>query len=462
MSLATAEEVLTRTPQPGDLIIFRVGGKPAPTQTPAPGIDRIYEDAPAKGEHPENASKEDLEERAIAKMLDALKGADLVTRIRKYEDYVRANPEGRFARVLYEEASSLRRLHEADTTPKSKSASTTENEPALIRFEGPTTAVEGAPLDIAIELNDNNTTGAVLHIRSKGKPAYEHLVMSTRGQGYWSATIPGNRIGSDGFEYFIEAIEAKGSPLPVVGGVNSPREVAVVETPQAARPKKLLATAVLLTDFADYNGFKGNDQVWQTEGYFGLRANDTGIRALRSGFGVYRGIGGSLYDLDTLKLKGRTVGLTYGYLELEVGAHRLFSIIGRAAVGLQDNGVAGGGQLLFRVGNDRETNLLFGGELLGGVGLRGITQLQLNTLKRVPILIRTEVTNQPAGVSKPTGDPNTPPTESKKSGEVGVRGIIQAGYRFTQALTISGRISFQGRTINHAGLGFGGAVGYEW
>jgi hypothetical protein len=175
---------------------------------------------------------------------------------------------------------------------------------------------------------------------------------------------------------------------------------------------------------------------------------------------VYRGRGGSLKDLDVLNLAGRPIGLTYGYLELEVGAHRLFSILGRAAIGLQDGGVTGGGQVIFRIGSDRDTNLLLGGELLGRVGLRGFTQLELNTIKKVPILIRTEVTNQPAGTA--VGSYSTDDTVSRGANEIGVRTILQAGYRFTPEFVASLRVSFQGRTIDHAGPGFGGAVGYSW
>jgi len=43
--------------------------------------------------------------------------------------------------------------------------------------------------------------------------------------------------------------------------------------------------------------------------------------------------------------------------------------------------------------------LLLGGEILGSLGLRGFTQLKLQTLKKVLILIRTEVKNQSAGSS---------------------------------------------------------------
>jgi hypothetical protein len=64
----------------------------------------------------------------------------------------------------------------------------------------------------------------------------------------------------------------------------------------------------------------------------------------------------------------------------------------------------------------------------------------------VPIVLRSEVTNQPAG----TGS------------DVGVRLIGQVGYRILPHLVLAGRVSYQGRTINHAGPGVGAAVGYAW
>ncbi|MDC0749784.1 hypothetical protein [Polyangium mundeleinium] len=462
MSIAKATGTLTRTPEKGDLVILRKAPPTAPTKPDAGGAAQ----APDKPAGEGDAASADPEAIVIATMFDKLKGADLVTRIKAYEDYVREKPNGRYARVLYEEAASLRRLLEAEGKPGAKSApakgQTTRTEPSLVSFKPPKAAVEGSPLELAVELDDL-ATGAILHVRTRGKQTYTPLVMASAGLGYWAATVPGDRLVSSEIEYFIEATMESGDAKAVVGMPGSPERIQIQDAPKIAKPEKRIASAMLLTDFADYNGLKGNDRVWQTEGTFGLRYGDTGVRALRTGFGVYRGVGGSLNDLDTLGLSGRPVGLTYGYLETEVGFHRLFGVIGRVAIGLLDDGISGGGQILFRIGNDRETNLVLGGELLGGVGLRGFTQLELNTFKRVPILVRTEVTNQPAGsrtFQPPTE--NGQPTLSTEEGEVGARGIVQVGYRLTPGLVVAARVSFQGRTINHAGPGFGGAVGYEW
>jgi hypothetical protein len=107
--------------------------------------------------------------------------------------------------------------------------------------------------------------------------------------------------------------------------------------------------------------------------------------------------------------------------------------------------VNGGAQGFFRIGNDRKTNLLFGGEVLGGIGVRGITQLELAALPRVPVMLRTEVTNEPAGVSiskSPDGK-----ITSTGQGEVGVRTIAQVGYRLVPRLVLAVRGSFS--SSNH-------------
>jgi hypothetical protein len=214
----------------------------------------------------------------------------------------------------------------------------------------------------------------------------------------------------------------------------------------------------LLSDFADYNRMRGNDHFLQTEGSFGVRLGDTGIRAVRLGFGVYRGVGGSIDDLDKKNLAPRAVGLTYGYLETEIGFARAFSLLARGSIGLIDSGVTGGGQAGFRIGSDLKTNLVLGAELLGGVGARGYAQLELASFERVPIMLRTEVTNQPAGMTPAASDEHT----STGASQVGGRGIVQVGVKILPELVVSLRGSFQGRTIQHAGPGFGGAVSFVW
>ena len=406
----------------------------------------------------------DAEAAEVTRIFDSLSGADITTRIIRYEDYVRKHPQGRYAVVLYEEAAQLRKLLKLESTSTSSEAP----RPELGRFDPPDAALAHLPLSFGVEVK-GPATGAVFHSRNAGEVAYDSTPMLAAGAGYYTVTVPADRVSSPGLSYFIEATTTSGEAVPIVGSANTPKGVTIHAIPTPTPPKRHEASVTLLTDYADYNNWKHNDYAWQTEGSVGLRLGDTGVRAVRTGFGVYRGVGGSLEDLDKLNKSARRVGLTYGYIEGEFGISSFTSLIGRAVIGLQDDGVTGGAQALVRIGNDKKTNLMIGGEVLGGVGLRGITQLELNTFEKVPIMFRTEVTNQPAGfaqhdVSKlRPAVPGTAPSDiSQSQSEVGVRAIAQVGYRVLPELVVAARGSYQGRTINHAGPGFGGAVTYTW
>jgi len=451
MALARATAPLSRPASVGDVVVL-VAPVPAAASVTPPEPS-----AAPPSPHPleptaEDKPPEDPEAVAVTRMFDALRGADLWMRIRRYEEYVRARPTGRFSPVLLEEAAALREL----VTQRGKVISAT----GMIQvrsFAEPREALAGAPLRIAIELDDL-AAGAVIQVRRRGAPSYLPFPMSALGNGYFAATIPADRVLGPGLEYFIEGVAAGGKASLLVGTPDLPRDLEVFETPRPYAPRKLPSHVELSTDYADYNRLRGNDYASQTEGSFGVRYGDLGVKALRAGFGVYRGVGGSVHDLDALALAPRSVGLTYGWLEAEIGVVHAFSFGGRVAVGLLDDGISGGGQLMLRIGSDLGTNLMIGGEVLGGLGLRGFTQLELATFERFPILLRTEVTNQPAGV---TPGPTAVGT-STGSGDIGGRGIVQLGFKITPDLVIAVRGSFQGRTIQHAGPGAGGAVGYTW
>lgn len=487
LSLARADGKLARAAQVGDVVILR-GPKPvvvpvpaakpavtptpvtlpetptapatAPLPTPAPGASTVEKPA-APCDASALAAAGDPEALEVSKLFDGLRGQSPRTRILAYESYVTRKPKGRFAVVLYEEAQQLRKL-----VGLLSSGDPVEVAPTQRSFEGPSEALAGTPLELGVELQD--ATGAVLHSRNQGEVAYVSSPMQPAGDGYYSVRLPAERVRPSRLEYFIEGVTPSGRAVAVVGSAETPLGVPVEPLPGAKPPQRRAAVISVSTDYADWNNWKGNDKVWQTEGFVGMRLDDTGIRAVRTGFGVFRGVGGSLKELDEQKLGGRAVGLTYGYLEGEFGISHFTGIIARLVVGLEDSGVSGGAQALLRLGNDRETNLQIGGEVLGSVGLRGITQLELNSFPRVPIVLRTEVTNQPAGFSRrgetvrPSEASGSAELTSHAAGEVGARAIAQVGYRFLPTLVVAVRGSYQGRTINHAGPGFGGAVSYQW
>lgn len=477
ISLSKAIGTLTRDAQKGDIIIapgLTKSAPAAPVSSPASASSAFLcpPTTPCSPGSSSGGPAEDREAAALTKMIESLRGADPAKRIRVYEDYVRTQPKGRFAVVLYEEAQNLRRIFDLERERDKERASARDragraaakdaakDQVRLVSFSRVKEAVGGRPLHLSVELTDN-AVGAVLHVRPKGNRGYTSFPMATMDNGFFRATIPADQMVGSDISYFIEAVDDSGRVSSVVGGAGAAEVIEIAEPPQIVKPKKRDAMVSISTDYADYNVGQNNDWAWQTEGFFQLRYNDTGFRALRSGFGVYRGMGGTVRDLDELHLKPRRVGLTYGYLETELGAHRSFSFIGRMVIGLDEDGIAGGGQLLIRIGNDKDTNLILGGELLGGIGLRGISQLELNTFRRFPMVFRIEVTNQPAGASV-SDSQSQEAGVSFGSAEVGGRGIAQVGYRILDPLVVSVRGSFQGRTIKHAGPGAGAAVSYQW
>lgn len=464
LSLARPDGKLAREARLGDVVILRKARlDAAPTKkekpVPVPAAPEKPDVLPSPAPDVTPSAPPDPDTERVSEMFDSLKGADVTRRILAYEDYVRESPKGRYAVVLWEEAAQLRRLLAHDATSK------TRGTPALSSFSGPGEALEGVPLTLGVEV-EGQARGAVLHARRAGEVSYQPTPMRAAGPGYFAVTIPADRMRAPGVQYFVEVVSDDGKAFPIVANADGPKEIEVQPIPTPTPPLRNEAVLSVWTDYADYNRMKGNDKVWQTEGFVGMRFGDEGLRALRTGFGVFRGVGGSLEELDELGYSGRKVGLTYGYLEAEWGLSSFTGLIARGVIGLRDDGVAGGAQMLVRIGNDKKTNLQIGGEVLGGIGLRGITQLDLNIFEKVPILFRTEVTNQPAGSSSNQDDarPDDPsaPGVSIGRGEVGARAIAQVGYRVAPGLVIAGRGSYQGRTIKHAGPGFGGAVTYTW
>lgn len=431
MSLGRVDQGTNRPPQTGDILV--VPHEPdAPTKPAAP---------PAAGYNPAARqpvviTKSNPDEQELSELMTSLAGTDLKQRVAAYRGFVKDHPRSPYLRVLTEEANGFELLDR-------------KRPPEEIPY-----FVWSAPLDrmrpgveqrYAVEL-DERFSGAVVHVRKRGATQYRSIAMQSIGPNYWSAALPGDAIQEPSMDYFVEGIKKDGTVHPVVGNAAKPRGVDVDERPLTGKREGTLATLALSSEMASFNLKKANDWVFQTEGAFGWRLDDTGIRAVRSGFGVLRGKGGSLDELEKQKLAPRDVGLTYGWLEAEIGIVHGFSLIGRPILGLREGGMTGGAQGFFRIGNDLETNLMIGGEALGTVGLRGVVQLEWKTIPRVPILLRSEVTNQPAGVG----------------GDIGARAIAQVGYEVVKNLALSARGSYQGRTINHAGPGAGAGVSYQW
>jgi hypothetical protein len=400
---------------------------------------------------------EDADARAVAALLEQARGESPEGRVAIYIKFVKANRGNRYTPALLDQTRQLNALARTMAAPQG---------PEVKRHLPPDVALIDHDLSLGVQL-EGVARALVLHFKASDESTFVTLPMNAAGATFYSGVVPGSAVTPGGLEYFVEAVDSEGEARALVGTPTAPVKVSTRYDFETKDPKRPTATAHLVTDFADYNRLKGNDRSLQIEMDFGLRLGDRGLRALRSGFGVYRGVGGALDELDELGKSPRKTGLTYGYLEAEFAGDG-FALIARPLLGLGDEGVRGGLQAHVRIGSDRETNVTLGGELLGDVGVRGITQLTISPESRIPIVLRSEVGNQPAGVAsdptrvRPQRDGESADGTSLSGSDVGVRGIVQVGYRLLPELVVGVRASYQGRNIKHSGPGVGGSVEYSW
>ena len=464
LSWARPVGTLERPVAVGDFVQFKVasdrGDVSEPTNAGAPTPETARASStpgaqPTESTQPRarNEVPSDADALQVAQLFEAMQGRSPVERAAYYEHFARSH-RTRFARVLHEEAALLRA--QAGTTEGAVEESGVVHEVTI-----PDVVRPDRPLVIGLWMPGKNA-GAVLQVRAEGDPSYSPYPMRMTSPDYYEAEIPVLMMKPPAIAICIERVGPDGKAYPLTGTASQPVRISVRNEPDRRESAINHATVRLVTDYADWNRGRGNDYAWQTEGDIGFRLSDKGIRAVRSGFGVYRGKGGTLDELDKLGMAPRSVGLTYGYLEGEFGFSSFVSLVGRATVGLGEDGVTGGGQAFVRLGNDLNTNLMLGGEVLGGIGLRGIAQLELKQFERFPITLRSEVTNQPAGVSIHESNSLTGYSTIRDASDVGVRIIGQVGYRVLPTLTLALRGSYQGRTINHAGPGGGAAVIYTF
>ena len=144
---------------------------------------------------------------------------------------------------------------------------------------------------------------------------------------------------------------------------------------------------------------------------------------------------------------------TYGYLELTFALHEMFAVLPRLQVGLgrPENGdesvnseLRGGGEVRVRIGRERGTHLVLAAQTTPEIGERAFVGLTLGFLERFPLAFEVHVTDQPV------------------NGDLGVRLVAEGGYRATDSFALSGRLSYQGRTIDHTGFGGGLALTFDW
>jgi hypothetical protein len=342
-----------------------------------------------------------------------------------------------------------------------------------LAFAPPGRVYEGSSFELSfLVVRPQRVRSAWAHYRRIGEETFRSLELVAGGDGYLRGRVRGDAVRAPALEYFVEVLETGAErPAAVAGSALVPMRIEVdasVEEPPPDIVQRSRVTTVF--DYVDFDGFGSDlDNYWSAEVDFMYRFRKP-IYAMRIGYGTMNGRGGPKDVIDEADRAGRAecvdadgvyrchkVAFNYAYAELEVRLKSdVVSLMVRPLAGrgdyddedgpdiAPDYRDALGIKLRLRIGRERETNLALGFAVVDGFGKAGEAAFTWDVIPRFPIVLSLEVTDQPV--------PEDP----------GVRLIADVGWRGMSWVYPSVRVSYQARDIDHAGLGAGAALNFDW
>lgn len=435
-------------PTPTPLRLAPAPGRAAPATTAGPAS--AVTPTPATPTAPPMTN----EERELLELLSAGLGRTPDERSQLYQRYVLAHRDAAVSARLRAEIALMQQFVAALQEAADARAAQARQHPGEVRFVAPpqlaTSLREGEPAPLVLQLDPESPRGDVaLFIRRRGEPTYDRVAMTMQGDGYVRGEVPRRFVQEGGYEYFIEMTPANGGTTPLVGRADEPRFVEVLAPPEGPPGPRDRSRIDLRGEYADVGtrtiaGVERAQRFITVEGDFFQRLGSQWLYGYRVGFGVYDGDALPLAQLNTTAASVHT-RVIYGYHELEFAFSDFVHLIGRVQVGVFREGLVAGAQARMRIGAERRTNVLFGGELFGEVGQRAFFAFNFAPTTWLPMMAQAEVFNQ----SVAAGDPM-------------FRFIAQIGVRATSWFTVSARGSYQLRNIENGGFGGGLAMTFDW
>ncbi|MBK9030881.1 MAG: hypothetical protein IPL61_06000 [Myxococcales bacterium] len=449
---------LTRIALPPDLLqVVKVGDiaeiyveraeavTPRPP-TPTPTLD----DRPLPTVDPETAQVLQVWRSTTAQPIEA--------RIAAWSGWLAAHGDSPFAEAVRADLEVLRATQQA-MTPDLPGRPRVVN--LHVEHAMPTEAAGGAPVALAFVLAEpREVVAASLHVRTVGQPTFERVELTREHDIYLRGTLPAALVVAPGVEYFVEAVGADGNAAAAYASDASPATIAVPAPPPidrftATRRRTQLTIIGSYLDFATFDDrtdgtgatLDRSDRFAQTE-IDVLYRLDGLVGGVRLGFGAYGGRGGFSDRSWTAANPAPVIGFQYGYVETELRLPTdrgvTVGVAGRfiAGVGREGFGVGAAGRI--RLGDPDATNLSIGASGLQQVGFASDLRLETWPRELLPVGISVAVTDQPG------------------NGDLGVRLATDVGYQVRPWVRPTVRVSWQGRTATHAGVGGGAGLVFDW
>ncbi len=433
-------------------------GTPPSTPPPSPAAASPAAASPAAASSAGAVPNPEAQELALA--WNETVGRPAEDRVARWQRFLTQFPRSSYAPTLRREVAALIAMRDglrsrdalARDLQQATARAEAERRLATLSAVDPPTVLRAAdPAVIALQLPRGAQVSAViLYVRRGREGPYEAVPMGLEGDDFARVRLARGWLSTAGVDCFAEAVSAAGRSLPLWRSPEAPHHIEVEEPARVAPLPGGLTRIDLRFEQADVGtrtnaaGIQRVQRFTLVEGDFLRRIRLPWLYGYRAGFGVYSGAGIALSAVESDRASvGSTV--VYGYQELEFALSRLVFVIGRAQLGVAEQGLVGGAQVRLRIGVERYTNLVMGGDVLTEVGQRAFFALNFHPTQRLPMMAQGEVFNQ----SVAGGDPM-------------FRFVFQTGWRFTDWFSLSIRGSYQLRNLQNGGFGFGLSPSFDW
>ena len=409
-------------------------------------IDRREPEAP-----PPPASDVDPETAEVLRVFAAQSGQPLGARITMWEQYLSAHPASPYADGVRRDLEALQVLREQLRPPREVAL---DDVTATVSHHAPAEARPGAALPLAFVLDQpERVASAYLHYRTQGSPTYHALLLARDHDIYLRGAIPAAAVRAPGLEYFVEVTAPDGRAGLALASPAQPIAVAVAGPPIAAAFEPVPGrSSVRLTvdymDFATFDRRSGDhtDHVTNATADFTYRMPGT-VESLGVGYGVYAGAGGLADAVWTAKDPLPHDAFHYGYADIEIGGRTggvHVSLGGQLIAGVGRGGFGMGGEGRLRIGERDATNLAFVARTIDQVGWLSDIRFGTRPVRDLLLTFSVGATNQP------------------NDGDTAVRLATAVEILRFRNLDLLVDGSWQGRSVAHAGVGGGTALGFTW
>lgn len=388
---------------------------------------------------------------ATLEVLDAFTaqlGQPVEARIAAWEHFLSVRAGSPYAGDLRRELAALRQLRDELSTTSTADRVVLSAARHAARSE--TAAEIAMPLVFVLE-HPEEVASAYLHYRVRGARTFRSLLLTREHEIYLRGTLPAEAVKPPGVDYFVEVSAPSGRSGLALGSPEAPVQVAVpppplVETLAAAPRRSSVRIAVDYLDFHTFDRRPGDytDHMTAATIDFTYRL-DSPVHLLGVGYGALSGRGGYADTMWTPLFPPHRSGFQYGYADLEVASAQLPLALGAKLIaGVGRDGFGLGVEGRIRIGDIDQANLLFSASTIAQVGFLSEVRFGVPLSKPLRLGVSVAATDQPAG------------------GDIGVKLGSEVEWLGLGRLSLLLRGSWQGRAIDHGGLGGGAGIGAYW